>query len=415
MAFLSRVSNYLWSYVQPRKTQQKREKPFKATAAGAHAAVSTPARVQQWRERHNRLSPPTTESYASNIFETASHQDQPHQSIERTPPSSDRLTPSNAVDDFDANETTLVMTEHDYANERLEHNETFDAEAERERLERLKDDLSDKGWAGDAIALFTKLEARGKEPLLPKSWELEFETLPEALFTPEGFHPYIASLTEAGDFRASLALKELIKLAPRVRDADFSAKQDSHKKHKSPEAVTKKAVAEYIKWAYADAKLNVASPNSRKSLDSALAAGKSLPLLINEAGPRTMSGAELQASALDKLVKLGEQWKASLLEPATGEYITELPTLYAVISTYTVFGFVAYDIDFVRDDGELEEPFLRTIAVFDFSQKGYDVWNSLAVALLGIHVRNEMVDIRKDIQAVKGMDFGVIAKDVEDE
>lgn len=130
----------------------------------------------------------------------------------------------------------------------------------------------------------------------------------------------------------------------------------------------------------------MASVSSRKSLDSAKASGSILPVTVVEAASSNVSPDVIEAAALKKLVSLGNRWK-EILSDENGDYICEPPTLFAVICTWRVVGFAAYEIDTVNDDGL---PFLRTILTFDFSKHGHDVWNSLGIAIFGNHVRDEL-------------------------
>lgn len=97
----------------------------------------------------------------------------------------------------------------------------------------------------------------------------------------------------------------------------------------------------------------------------------------------------VEAAVKKKLLTLGERWK--MLISSTGADC-EPPTLFAVICTWAIVGFVAYEIDAVNADGE---PFLRTISTFQFSEKGHDVWNSLRVSIFGNHVKNEMAGLNE--------------------
>lgn len=68
----------------------------------------------------------------------------------------------------------------------------------------------------------------------------------------------------------------------------------------------------------------------------------------------------------------------------------EVPTLYGVISSHTIMAFVSYDV-------HAATPSLRTVAMFDFGQEGYDVWNSLAIAIFVIHCRNRMMELQDSL------------------
>jgi len=78
----------------------------------------------------------------------------------------------------------------------------------------------------------------------------------------------------------------------------------------------------------------------------------------------------------------------SVEPPTEEEYVYELPTLYGIITSSTVMAFVGYDI-------LAPEPCFRTIAMFDWRDSDYDVWNSLAIAILVVHCRYKMMELRE--------------------
>lgn len=99
---------------------------------------------------------------------------------------------------------------------------------------------------------------------------------------------------------------------------------------------------------------------------------------------------------LKKLGKLHALWRDALythaMNIATGSPAPEdPPTLYGVIASYTVMAFVSYVPPTQSKNGT---PTLRTVAMFNFGEEGYDVWNSLAIAIFVIHCRNRMKQLR---------------------
>ena len=172
---------------------------------------------------------------------------------------------------------------------------------------------------------------------------------------------------------------------------------------KKPEDVIKKAVVEYLKWAYADSGLKVPPGSNRQAVDHLLNAGSSLPLLVIETGPKTTDAEILQNNALNKLGELGEKWRRALWREENNAYLMPLPTLYTIVATNNTVAFAAYDIDACDGDGEPVEPFLRHIHMFDFRYRGQDVWNALDIAMLIIHVRNERCSLTDTIQESLGI------------
>lgn len=192
MALLSRVSNYLWSYVSPRKTQKSREKPYRSPPASP-ANTEKAIRVHQWREkqklqaleRENSLE--TSELEGDTLIDTSL--------TDRTPASIRFSSPGADFDD--AHETTLVMDEDEYAYEILDGEKYFDAAAVEAYCETKAEEMRDLGWSESAIKLCLKMETKGREPLLPKTWELDFESLPEALFSSRDDKVFIKSASRS--------------------------------------------------------------------------------------------------------------------------------------------------------------------------------------------------------------------------
>jgi hypothetical protein len=98
---------------------------------------------------------------------------------------------------------------------------------------------------------------------------------------------------------------------------------------------------------------------------------------------------------LEKLGDLHNQWYDALgIEEAQDRrdtVVPEVPTLYGITASHTVMAFVSY----AAPTEEKGRPQLRLIVMFDFGKEGYDVWNSLAVAIFVTHCRNRMMQLRE--------------------
>jgi hypothetical protein len=100
-----------------------------------------------------------------------------------------------------------------------------------------------------------------------------------------------------------------------------------------------------------------------------------------------------------KLGKLHDRWneafdtydKENSSQPNYVAAPEETPTLYGVIASHTVMAFVSY----VAPTEAQTKASLRMIAMFDFSEEGYDVWNSLAIAIFIVHCRNRMKQLKE--------------------
>ena len=196
MAFLRDVSDRFWSYVSPRKTQQRRDKEFKVPAIPIRPTprkrnIATPAsrdmspglRVKIWSVRtpsphsdediDRTLLPPSPPASADR------HDDDfEGETLIESPVNTgvSEMTGSSA-DEWNANEDTIAVDDGNY----MGH--SIDVDKERERRDKQGRELRDSGWSEDAVFLFQKLGMRGFEPILPIEWIDDLETLPEDLFT----------------------------------------------------------------------------------------------------------------------------------------------------------------------------------------------------------------------------------------
>lgn len=181
------------------------------------------------------------------------------------------------------------------------------------------------------------------------------------------------------------ALDDLFGLGGRARDAVLQRARD-----RTAERLVRKAVLKYNKWALKDG--DIESIWNDVSLFETVSSAKGESTDI------------MEARMIHKLDKLASLWRAGFRErkiqntsSGSGESCfdnrdsgPELPTLYGVITSHTIMAFVSYDV-------HAETPLLRTVAMFDFGQEGYDVWNSLAVAIFVIHCRNRMMQLQDSL------------------
>lgn len=215
MAFLRDVSNRFWSYVSPRKTQQRRnnneyklqvppipqqlynhkEFNFKVSPIPKHAKsgsqaspeeISPKTLVQRWNRAPSQSDSGSIDGAMLPPSPPISFS--PPTSLERpyTDMEGDTMIDSmvgglnpDSDDEWDANEETTLLDPELY----LDEHKALDGEYERERREAQGRELRAAGWTEDAIFLFQKLGMRGFEPLLPSAWIDDFKMLPLDLFT----------------------------------------------------------------------------------------------------------------------------------------------------------------------------------------------------------------------------------------
>lgn len=175
----------LWDYVSPRKTRERRDKPFKAPALPTplkdkalrktSPEMDVDSKLDRWdgkaaapaSEDHAFLPPSPPSSVSRN--EDAEIASLIHDSVEDEPED----------DKWDANEETLVLEDSEF----LEKQKPIDREKEMLALEAQAISLRKAGWEEDALFLFQKLNSRGFEPLFLERWVNDFATLPVDLFT----------------------------------------------------------------------------------------------------------------------------------------------------------------------------------------------------------------------------------------
>jgi hypothetical protein len=120
-----------------------------------------------------------------------------------------------------------------------------------------------------------------------------------------------------------------------------------------------------------------------------------LPLFKTVTWAKNVHSSIGEHQMLEKLGDMHDRWYDALrIEEAQDRMDTvlpEVPTLYGITASHTVMAFVSY----VAPTEQKEKPQLRLIALFDFGKEGYDVWNSLAVAIFVTHCRNRMMQLKE--------------------
>lgn len=396
MALLGDLTNRFKHLLSPSESRQRRDKEFKAKVAPLPRQVSheTPARnktvnmspgaaITTWdvnpspRPNINLNakvdgaqlppSPPTSFGQADTETIAAGESSSVAPAFNLKP----------AREDWDANEETILVDDGYYDEQQKDAQKV--AELERERRDAQAMELRAAGWSEDAVFLFQKLGLRGFEPLLPYGWFDDFKMLPADLFTHNMDKAFIKPIGD--DYRAQRALERLFALGGRVRDAVLQ------RAIRTPEMRIHKAIRNYNTWALTDARVEIL--------------GYQLPLFEIVACRKNVSPKKAEARMIRRLDRLAEQWRAAFRERRlqdaeldsgnTTHNFNEgpdIPTLYGVVACHTVMAFVSYDVNAAT-------PLLRTVAMFDLGQEGYDVWNSLAIAIFVIHCRNRLIQLKE--------------------
>ncbi|CAI6274884.1 unnamed protein product [Periconia digitata] len=387
MVTLREVTGRVWDFISPRKTQKRRDKPFKTPSAVRPRVPSEPAegaKITQWNSQITTPSPsgvidpvmlppspPISVQPATSIEAVMEYEsnDDVLSSVEESP------TGDSNEHGWDANEDTVLADDSAF----LEQRRKTDKEQERLRQEVQGRELREAGWPEDAVFLFQKLHMRGLEPLMPYEWAKDFVSLPWDLFTSNDNRAFIKA-DGGSDFRAQHALEELFNVGGFARDAITTKALI-----RTPEFHIATAIQKYSLWALKDVGMD--------------RTWKDISLFRVVISNKNTVPAVSEHKMIKKLAKLYARWRDALythiMNSGSGSEYTpvpdEPPTIYGVIASYTVMAFVSY---VPPTQSKNEKATLRTIAIFNFGEEGYDVWNSLAIAIFVIHCRNRMKQLR---------------------
>jgi hypothetical protein len=256
--------------------------------------------------------------------------------------------------------------------------------------------LSELGWSHDTILAFLKIARRGYEPLIPPSWKMDFPKFPPILFAKDEDDAFIKPMIKS-NFFAIKAFDQLCMVGRSVRLAEFNHTGPN----RSPEAMIKKHLKDYLKWAWKDAGLMEDIESGR------------IPCLINLANRswrRRRQGGEITMDPFTKLeIKVKDKLEttsASLLSclrarEAEDEYMIEPPTLFGLVIYETIVAVVAYEP--LSSTGVL-----RQFAYYHFNKLNEEVWNSISLAILVSWARNSMLRIKEVLDQRDGVLVDVI-------
>ncbi|MCJ1283347.1 hypothetical protein MMC26_002675 [Xylographa opegraphella] len=252
-------------------------------------------------------------------------------------------------------------------------------------------------WTAAEIDVFNKLNMRGFEPLLPRTWALDFPTVPSALFTDDTQEAFLNAIY-GSDFRATRALSILLELGARVRDYISL--------NLPPEQLISRYIQQYIKWSHRDGHLVTKNP---------------IPILVVVTGRDDETVEAVVDRASREIYDLGKRYRRNWLLPKPpkfpkpkkdqaadcadntadndekgldgdeepDEFDPPLPTVYGLVIAYTTVSLITYD----SDQPERE---MKALALFDFMLDDQDVWNAFAIAIVVVWARNYLVGLGWD-------------------
>ena len=224
-------------------------------------------------------------------------------------------------------------------------------------------------WGEGEVWLFEKLNMRGFEPLMDTSWYMDFITFPANLFSPIPRQIFINAVSSR-DYRARKAFRDLLSIGPNSRDR--------LSRSLTPEPTIHRDLAAYQKWSLQDASLSH-TPH--------------IPLLAMIAAAPKESVASVVWRCHDQMRDLGRQYRELFHinnnKSPKKAVNQKLPTIYGVVIKQNVVAF------FTWDSAAMSKPD-RSVGIFDLKEKGQDLWHGLAIAILFVRVRNDLMGLRKE-------------------
>ena len=268
----------------------------------------------------------------------------------------------------------------------------IDREAKAEEQKTLALDFLNDGWHRDTVELYMLLDRRTLEPLMPLGWRSDFELFPWTIWANEYEDAFLGGTRPEQDYIVIKATRDLLKLPVHIRN-QIRIKAWYGRR---AEAMVVKYCEDYMKLIHKDSGLFV--PLKKKKLWS---------LMCYAPGDDKTHSDDLEALMLKRLRKRAEKvlqllnldkWKKQLSKRDTTDYfwhkgqgyLVEPPILYGIVAKQAVIALVAFEPLSERNA-------LRTIAFFQMSKATYDVWNALALAIVMVQCRNQLLKIKAAI------------------
>ncbi|PWY95859.1 hypothetical protein BO94DRAFT_482777 [Aspergillus sclerotioniger CBS 115572] len=284
----------------------------------------------------------------------------------------------------------LEDDEEEYQDRPIRHNETtgivFDFSVERAKRWASAINVPEGLYNSEEKDLFFRLAMRGFEPVLPKIWRHDFPTLPESLY-PRGAEPNstpIIDVTRSSNSYATKALSNLFAVGGRVRDCEILRQR--------AEPLIKQAIKNYIRWALFDANLHTAKG--------------AVPVHViydQKKGESTLKAVHNMNRKLRNLVRrhheaLGVTTDAHLKSESSEHEQQPTPAKFPLLIGFTICGPIVAILTHSTDpqeigDGEVQGRFMGQ---FDLSERGQDVWNSLAIAITVVSVCRTMLSLAQE-------------------
>ncbi|PYH44563.1 uncharacterized protein BP01DRAFT_275085, partial [Aspergillus saccharolyticus JOP 1030-1] len=246
----------------------------------------------------------------------------------------------------------------------------FDFSSERAKRWASAINLPEGLYNAEEQDLFFRLAMRGFEPLVPQIWRHDFPTLPESLYPPPSgpsFRP-LFQVRRSSNLYATKALANLFSVGGRVRDCDILRQR--------PERMIKDAIKKYFRWALFDADIYTTKD--------------SIPVHAVYAQKKGETTLDAVRRLNRRLRALTDRYHEPSIE---GSSARKFPLLMGFIICGPIVAIVTHSTDPAEAETSFDGKF---ISQFDLSERGQDVWNSLAIAIAVMHARRTMIRLAEE-------------------
>ncbi|CAG8902191.1 unnamed protein product [Penicillium nalgiovense] len=260
-----------------------------------------------------------------------------------------------------------------------ERDELLNNKLTRERAKRLLDAVElpqGHDLSPDVQQTAHQLLTRGCLPTIHRHWEKDFSTLPESLFfsgkddeTQRKESNFVLENDKGSEFYAIRAFQELLKICGNVRD--YCNILDI-----CPGIYIKKSIEKYLRWALTDAGVRVQPDTPPVHV-----------IYCKNQDEEPKEAFNKVAKALERLL---DTWQGQLAAPHDGE--KAWPALIGFVLCGPVLSVICLD---TNPHPQTLTQGIKFLGHFDLSDFDQDVWNTLAIAILVMHIKRAVAKLAK--------------------
>jgi hypothetical protein len=288
---------------------------------------------------------------------------------------SDRIL-GPAESDLPSEEDQSVPTNEDngtISEERAARNKKF-ARERAQRLLQIGELTQNEDLSPDEQRTTHQLLTRGCMPTIYKHWQLDFPTVPDAIFFSEKDKDpnltdsnFVLEVDKGTEFDAISAFRDLLEICAKVKDFCMILKT-------SPHHYIRKTIRRYLSWAMRDARIRV-HPNTT-------------PVHILYCKKEY----EKPKAAIDHvaagLMKLADKWRSQLT--ASDDDKGVWPALIGIIVCGPALVLISLD---TNPQSPSRSPGVKFLGQVDLTSPDSDIWSTLAVAIIIKHIQRTMIKL----------------------